>query len=97
MAAAARVHRSNELNPRRERDVRVRAGNADIAGLEGLAQENEHGALEFGKLIEEQDAELGEADLARTHAQTAANERGHGRAVVRSAERFSSAIARRAT
>ena len=42
MAAAARVHRRDQLDPRREGDMRVGAGDADAAGLERLAQRIEH-------------------------------------------------------
>ena len=48
--------------------MRIGAGHADAAGFERLTQRIEHGALEFRKLVEEQDAEVGEADLARPHA-----------------------------
>ena len=65
MAAAARVHRRDQLHPRRKGDVGVGAGDVDLAGLERLAQRIEHRALEFGQFVEEQHAEMGEADLAR--------------------------------
>ena len=65
MAAAARVHRRDQLDPRREGDMGVGAGDADVAGLERLAKRIEHRALEFGQLVEEQDAEVRKADLAR--------------------------------
>ena len=42
MAAAARVHRRDQLDARREGDVGVGAGDADAAGLERLAQRIEH-------------------------------------------------------
>ena len=87
MAAAARIHRRDQLDPRREGDVGVGAGDADLAGLERLAQRIEHRALEFGQLVEEQHAEMGEADLARPHPQPAADQRRHRGAVVRRAER----------
>ena len=87
MAAAARVHRRDQLDPRREGHVGVGAGDADAAGLERLAKRIEHRALEFGKLVEEQDAEVREADLARADAQAAADQRRHRRAVVRRPER----------
>ena len=52
MPAPARVHRGDELDPRREGHMRIGAGNADHPRLERLAQRIEHGALEFGKLVE---------------------------------------------
>ena len=91
MAAAARVHRRDQLDPRREGDVGVGAGDADLAGLERLAQRIEHRALEFGQLVEEQHAEMGEADLARPHLEPAADQRRHRGAVVRRAERAAAA------
>ena len=57
------------------------------AGLERLAQRIEHRPLELGQLVEEQHAEMREADLARPDAQAAADQRRHRRAVVRRAER----------
>src|SRR3546814_14584262 len=54
MAAAARVHRRDELDARGEGDVGVGARDADLARLERLAQRIEHPALEFGKLSQEQ-------------------------------------------
>ena len=53
MAAPAWAHRRDELDARREGDVRVRPGNADRAGLERLPKRIQHGALEFRKLVEE--------------------------------------------
>ena len=87
MAAAARVHRRDQLDPRREGDVGVGAGDADVAGLERLAQRIEHRPLEFGQFVEEQDAEMREADLARPDPQPAADQRRHRGAVMRRAER----------
>lgn len=71
MAAPAGVHCRYELHTRREGDVRIGAGNADIAGFEGLPKRIEYGSLEFRQLVKEQDAEVSEADLARTNAKPA--------------------------
>src|SRR3546814_10329770 len=87
MAAAARVHRRDELDARGEGDVGVGARDADLARLERLAQRIEHPALEFGKLIQEQHAEMRETDLARPHTQPAADERGHRGRMMGAAER----------
>jgi hypothetical protein len=65
VAAEARVHRSDQLDPRRRSDVGVGTGDADLAGFERLAERIEHLALEFGQFVEEQDAEVRQADLAR--------------------------------
>ena len=87
MAAAARVHRRDELDPRREGHVRVGAGDADVAGLQRLAERIQHRALELGEFVEEQHAEVREADLAGPDAEPAADQRRHRRAMVRRAER----------
>ena len=60
----------------------VRSGHAHIARLEGLAEGIQDLTLEFGKLVEKQDAEMGEADLAGAHPKPAADERGHRGAVM---------------
>ena len=86
MPAAARVHRRDQLDARREGDVRVGARDADRPGLERLAQRIEHRALEFGQFVEEQHAEMRQADLARPHAQPAADQRRHRRRMMRRAD-----------
>ena len=48
VAAAAWVHRGDQLDPRRECHMRIGAGDADAAGLERLAERIEHRALELG-------------------------------------------------
>ena len=87
VAAAARVHRRDQLDPRREGDVGIGTRHADLAGLERLAQRIEHRALEFGKLVEEQHAEMRQADLARTHFQAAPDQGRHRRRMMRASER----------
>ena len=87
MAAAARVHRRDQLDPRREGHVGVGAGDADAPGLERLAERIEHRALKFRQLIEEQHAKMREADLAGADAQAAADQRRHRGAVMRRAKR----------
>ncbi len=87
MAAPARIHRCDELHTRREGDVRIRPCNADIAGLERLPKQIQNTALEFWQLVEEQDAEVSKADLTRPNAKPAADQRGHGSAMVRRPER----------
>src|SRR4051794_9659091 len=69
MAATARVHRRDELHPRGEGYVRVGARDADVAGLQRLAQRIKHGALKFRQLVEEQHAQMREADLAGPYLQ----------------------------
>ncbi len=87
MAAAARVHRGDQLDSRGEGDVRIGTRDADLAGFERLAQAVEHRSLEFGQLVEEQHAEMRQADLAGFHLEPAADERGHRGRMVRIAER----------
>src|SRR5580765_7908711 len=87
MATSAGVHRGNELDPRREGDVSVGTGDADVARLQWLSKRIEHCSLEFWKLIEEQDVEVGQADLARPNLEAASNQRRHRRAVVWGPER----------
>ena len=83
MAAPARVHCCDQLHTRREGDVRICPGNADIAGFERLPKRIQHGALEFRQLVEEQDPKVGKADLSRPNSKPAADERGHGRGMMR--------------
>jgi hypothetical protein len=85
MAAAARVHRRDQLDPRRK-VTWVGAGDADLPVSSGWRSESST-ALEFGKLVEEQHAEMGEADLARPDLEAAADQRRHRGAVMRRAER----------
>ncbi len=47
-----------ELDARGECDVRIGTRDADRARFERLAQRIEDGALELGKLVEEQDANI---------------------------------------
>ena len=89
MAAPARVHRRHELHTRREGDVRIGPRNADIAGLERLPKRIQNTALEFWQLVEEEDSEVSETDLARPDAEPAADKGGHGCTVMRRSERTS--------
>jgi len=47
MAAAARVHRRDQLDVGRKADMRIGTGDIDLARLERLAQRIEYRALEF--------------------------------------------------
>ena len=87
MAATARVHRGDQLDPRGKCDVRVGARDADISRLERLAERIEHGALKLRQLVEEQNTKVCQADLAGAHTQSAADERRHRGAVMRRAKR----------
>src|SRR5206468_1353468 len=75
IAAAARVHRRDQLKARRIGDVPLSAGDVDAAGLERLAQRLERGAVELGQLVEKQDTLMRQRDLPRTRARSAADER----------------------
>ena len=86
MPATARVHRRDQLHPRRKGDVGVGPRDADHPRLQRLAQRIEHAALEFRKFVEEQHAEMRKADLAGLHLQPPARQRRHRRAVMRAAK-----------
>lgn len=86
-AAAARVHRGDELKARRIGDAVVGAGDRDLAGFDRLPERIEHLRLEFGKLVEEEHAAMRKRNLAGLRAQAAADHRGHARGMMRIAER----------
>ena len=56
---------------------------ADVSGFQRLPERVEGSALELGKLVEKQYAQMRKADLAWADAQPTANEGRHGCAVVR--------------
>ena len=87
MAAAARVHRRDQLKARRIGDVPLGTGDADAACLERLAQRFERRAVELGQFVEKQHPLMCERDLARPGARPAADQcRERGR-MMRVAER----------
>lgn len=57
------VHGGDEHEARGKRHRPRRPGDRHVAVLEGLAKDLERGALEFRKLVEEEHAIVGEADL----------------------------------
>lgn len=63
-----------------------RAADRDRAIFERLAQHFEGGAVELGQFVEEEDAIMGEADLAGRGRRAAADEAGVADRVVRRAE-----------
>src|SRR5205085_2276581 len=69
----------------------VGPGDADASGFQRLAKGIKDRPLEFGKLIEEQHAEVRHADLARSNAKAAADQCRHRGAVMRRAERAAAA------
>lgn len=83
MAAAAEVHRRDQLHPRRKGYVGVGSCDPDVAGLQRLPERIQHLALELRQFVEKQDAEMGEADFDRPNAEASAHERRHRGAVMR--------------
>ena len=75
MAAAARVHRPDQLKPRRVGDVPLGTGDGDATALERLAQRLERGAIELGQFVEKQDSLVGERNLAGARTRSPADER----------------------
>jgi hypothetical protein len=64
MPAAARVHRRDQLHPRREGDMGIGAGDAARCPVsKRLASESSTAPAEFRQLVEEQHAEIGKAHL----------------------------------
>lgn len=59
MAAAAGVHRRDELEAGRIGDVMVGPRDHRLAGLDRLAQGIQHRARKFGQLVQEQHAAMG--------------------------------------
>src|SRR3546814_7699691 len=87
MPAATRIHCSNQLDTRRERDMRIGAGHIDAARLKRLPERIEHRALEFGQFVEEKDPKVRQADLTGLDLEPAAGQRRHARRMVGAAER----------
>jgi hypothetical protein len=77
--AAAGIHGGDKLEARREAHMRVGARDHGTARLDRLPQRIENGPRELRQLVEEENAEMGKADLARLHVQTAADQRCHRR------------------
>ena len=64
-AASTGIHRGNELHLGRVGDPVIGPGDDAFAGLQRLAQGIQHDRREFGAFVEEEDAAMGERDLAR--------------------------------
>lgn len=75
--AAAWVHRGDQLHARGVGDMKRGARDADFAGFERLTQRIECLALELRQFIEEQHAEMREADLTGPRLRAAADKRRH--------------------
>ena len=63
--ATARVHRRHQHEARRISDAMIGAGDRHLAGFQRLAQRVERLRLEFGKLVEEENAVMRQRNLAR--------------------------------
>src|SRR5437763_13111483 len=69
IAAAARVHRRDELHARREGDMAVGARDADATGFERLAQRLEGGTVELRNYVADSPSQVGSvSEAARTSA-----------------------------
>ena len=87
MAAAARIHRRDELKPRRIDDAVVCAGDCHFAGFERLAQAIEDLRLKFRQFVEKQNAMMGKRDFAGPGPRPATDKRRHRGRMVRRAKR----------
>ena len=85
-AAAAGIHRGDELNAGWVGDAVIGPRDHGLAGLERLAQRIEHLRVELRQLVEKQHAEMGKCRFARARARAAADQRRHARRVMRRAE-----------
>src|SRR5208283_1334518 len=87
VAAAAGIHRRDELKARGIDGAMIGARDRDLPRLERLAQGVERLRLELGQLVQEQHAVVRERNLAGPRLRAAADERRHGGGVVRRAKR----------
>ena len=67
--------------------MRIGPRDAHATSFEWLAQRIEHRALEFGQLVEKQNAEVRQTDFAGLHFQATARQRRHRSAMVRRPKR----------
>jgi len=65
VATGTGIHCRDELKTGRVIRLRIGTGHGNLAGFERFAQRFEHAAVEFGQLVEKQDAVMREGDLAR--------------------------------
>ena len=85
--APARIHRRDQLKPGRIDDAMIGPRDRDFPGLERLTQAVEDLGLKLRQFVEEQDAVVGERDLAGLGMDAAADQSRHGGRVVGAAER----------
>ncbi len=86
-SAGTRVRRREQLKARREDDRPLAAHDRHVPVLQRLAQRLESRAVELRQLVEEEDAVVREARLARPRQRSSADEPGGGDRVVRRPER----------
>ncbi len=84
--AAAGIHRRNELEARGIANMGIGARNHGGTRFDGLTQRIQNGAREFRQLVQEEHAQMREADLAGFDFQPAADERGHRGRMMRAPE-----------
>ena len=87
MPAATRIHRGDQLNIGGKGHMAVGARDTNFAGFQRLSQTVEYAALKLRQFVEEQDAEMGQADFARTNAQTTPDKGWYRSAMMRCTER----------
>jgi nitroreductase len=85
-AARAEIHGPNEPYSRREDTLPLDTRNGDDPVLERLAERLESRPLELAELVQEKDASVSEARLARTRPRAATHDRSGGSRVVRRAK-----------
>src|SRR6185437_12735983 len=86
VTAGAGVHGRGQHEARGEAERHCGARNGDLTVLKRLAENLEDVARELGKLVQEEEAVVREADLAGTRDHAATDEAGVGDGVVRCAE-----------
>ena len=87
VAAAARIGGRHQHEAAGIADMGVGAGDDHLPGFDRLAQGFQHGPREFRQFVEEQDAVMGKRDFPRFRAAPTADDRGHGRRMMRVAKR----------
>lgn len=87
IATGAGVHRGNEDEGGGEALLIGSARDGDLTGFQGLAQRFQRLAAEFRQFIEEEDAAMSEADLARRRGLAPSDQTDGRRRMVGSPER----------
>src|SRR5438067_5057125 len=87
-STGTQVHRSDELEGRREANIARGTGDADDTVLQRLPERLERRPLELRQLVEQPPAAMREAGLARTQTRPTTDDRRRRGAVMRSAKRW---------